>query len=170
MTSVLPAHQQTSVVWITNLAPKLGQSYPAELFAMWMSHDCMINLSYGWLQNPDGTVLLVAVCRKFHRQAGAGYWQEGNIQWTERNSLVYPAVSSLAGLVAGMFGVGGGIVKVWDTLLLPLTLIDACGWHVWGRLRVSSRDGTQCCCPKPFLVHAAEGCPDCNTRSHTYKL
>ncbi|KAL0027362.1 hypothetical protein WJX79_004711 [Trebouxia sp. C0005] len=50
--------------------------------------------------------------KKFHKQAGAGYcWQEGDIQWTERNSLVYPAVSSLAGLVAGMFGVGGGIVK-----------------------------------------------------------
>ncbi|KAL0026889.1 hypothetical protein WJX77_009207 [Trebouxia sp. C0004] len=50
--------------------------------------------------------------KKFHRQAGVGYcWQEGDIQWTERNSLVYPAVSSLAGLVAGMFGVGGGIVK-----------------------------------------------------------
>lgn len=50
--------------------------------------------------------------KKFHRQAEAGYcWQEGDIEWTERNSLVYPAVSSLAGLVAGMFGVGGGIVK-----------------------------------------------------------
>lgn len=50
--------------------------------------------------------------KKFHRQAEAGYcWQEGDVRWTERNSLVYPAVSSLAGLVAGMFGVGGGIVK-----------------------------------------------------------
>ena len=53
------------------------------------------------------------VCRKWQKQAAAGYqWQEGDIQWTERNSVVYPAVSSLAGLVAGMFGVGGGIVKV----------------------------------------------------------
>ena len=31
---------------------------------------------------------------------------------TERNTVVYPTVCSLAGLVAGMFGVGGGIVKV----------------------------------------------------------
>ena len=27
-------------------------------------------------------------------------------------NMVYPAVSSLAGIMAGMFGVGGGIVKV----------------------------------------------------------
>lgn len=52
------------------------------------------------------------MCRKYHKQIDAGYeWQEGDIAWNERNSLVYPAVSSLAGLVAGMFGVGGGIVK-----------------------------------------------------------
>ena len=51
-------------------------------------------------------------CRKFHRQEAAGFdWQQGDIQWSEHNSIVYPAVSSLAGLVAGMFGVGGGIVK-----------------------------------------------------------
>lgn len=78
-----------------------------------------MNCRSGWLHTLDCNVLLIATCRKFHKQAGAGYcWQEGDIQWTERNSLVYPAVSSLAGLVAGMFGVGGGIVKVWDALLL----------------------------------------------------
>ena len=40
------------------------------------------------------------------------------VAWTRRNTVVYPAVCSLAGLVAGMFGVGGGIVKVF--LLPPL--------------------------------------------------
>lgn len=34
------------------------------------------------------------------------------VAWTKRNVVLYPAVCSLAGLVAGMFGVGGGIVKV----------------------------------------------------------
>lgn len=34
------------------------------------------------------------------------------VAWTPRNTVVYPALCSLAGLVAGMFGVGGGIVKV----------------------------------------------------------
>ena len=32
--------------------------------------------------------------------------------WDERNTLMYPAICSLAGLVAGAFGVGGGVVKV----------------------------------------------------------
>ena len=38
-----------------------------------------------------------------------------NVCRTERNTVVYPTVCSLAGLVAGMFGVGGGIVKVSRT-------------------------------------------------------
>ena len=66
------------------------------------------------------------MCRKWGKQAGAGYaWQEGDIQWTQRNSVVYPAVSSLAGLVAGMFGVGGGIVKVGCgvSILLPVSML-----------------------------------------------
>lgn len=45
-------------------------------------------------------------------------WSQGDIQWSERNSILYPAVSSLAGLVAGMFGVGGGIVKARIPVLL----------------------------------------------------
>jgi hypothetical protein len=34
---------------------------------------------------------------------------EGDIQWDERATLVYPLVCCLAGLCAGMFGIGGGI-------------------------------------------------------------
>lgn len=34
------------------------------------------------------------------------------VTWTPRTTVLYPAICSLAGLVAGMFGVGGGIVKV----------------------------------------------------------
>ncbi len=56
-----------------------------------------------------------------------------------------------------MFGVGEGIVKVWDTFLLTLTLLDACGWHVWGGWRSCRCMGPIFCCPKPFLVRAAEG-------------
>ncbi len=43
----------------------------------------------------------------------AGYaWQEGDVEWTPKSTLLYPAICSVAGLVAGMFGVGGGIVKI----------------------------------------------------------
>ena len=35
----------------------------------------------------------------------------GDINWTPRTTLTYPAACSCAGVIAGMFGVGGGIVK-----------------------------------------------------------
>jgi uncharacterized membrane protein YfcA len=37
--------------------------------------------------------------------------EEGAIEWTPRTTLSYPAACSFAGVIAGMFGVGGGIVK-----------------------------------------------------------
>lgn len=43
----------------------------------------------------------------------AGYvWREGDVDWNPVTTLTYPAICSVAGLVAGMFGVGGGIVKI----------------------------------------------------------
>jgi len=36
---------------------------------------------------------------------------EGDIDWNERNTIIYPAICLTAGFFAGMFGVGGGIVK-----------------------------------------------------------
>lgn len=35
----------------------------------------------------------------------------GDIEWNERNTLLYPSMCFFAGFFAGMFGVGGGIVK-----------------------------------------------------------
>ena len=36
---------------------------------------------------------------------------EGDIVWDGRATIVYPVICALAGLCAGMFGIGGGIVK-----------------------------------------------------------
>merc|ERR1719343_171221 len=36
---------------------------------------------------------------------------EGDIKWDARATLVYPGICCLAGFFAGMFGIGGGIVK-----------------------------------------------------------
>lgn len=44
------------------------------------------------------------------RESGYTYL-EGDIVWDERSTVVYPAVCGAAGFFAGMFGVGGGIVK-----------------------------------------------------------
>ena len=48
------------------------------------------------------------------RERGAPGWppyEPGEVAWTASSSIVFPAVSTLAGVVAGFFGVGGGIVK-----------------------------------------------------------
>ena len=36
---------------------------------------------------------------------------EGDIEWNEHNTILYPLLCSFAGLFAGLFGVGGGIVS-----------------------------------------------------------
>merc|ERR1712086_842154 len=36
---------------------------------------------------------------------------EGDIHWDDRATVVYPLICSVAGMCAGMFGIGGGIVK-----------------------------------------------------------
>eukprot|EP00929_Paragymnodinium_shiwhaense_P047270 TRINITY_DN23971_c0_g3_i1.p1 TRINITY_DN23971_c0_g3~~TRINITY_DN23971_c0_g3_i1.p1 ORF type:complete len:530 (-),score=135.42 TRINITY_DN23971_c0_g3_i1:215-1804(-) len=38
-------------------------------------------------------------------------WKEGDIKWDERTTIVYPLVCTISGVFAGLFGVGGGIVK-----------------------------------------------------------
>ena len=35
----------------------------------------------------------------------------GDVEWNERNTIIYPCICFFAGLCAGMFGIGGGIVK-----------------------------------------------------------
>ena len=34
------------------------------------------------------------------------------VEWNEETTVVYPAVCTFVGMLAGMFGVGGGIIKV----------------------------------------------------------
>jgi len=42
----------------------------------------------------------------------AGYqYLEGDVEWDNKTTIVYPAICTGAGLCAGMFGIGGGIVK-----------------------------------------------------------
>jgi hypothetical protein len=54
--------------------------------------------------------------RDYHRRLAAGHtWAEGDVAWCERNTVLYPAICSLAGVVAGAFGVGGGVVKARGT-------------------------------------------------------
>ena len=64
------------------------------------------------------TILVVAfyarmyLLRKASLKKTAGYPHvDGDILWDEYTTLVYPAMSTLAGIIAGLFGLGGGIVS-----------------------------------------------------------
>jgi uncharacterized membrane protein YfcA len=60
----------------------------------------------------------------YEHKVQTGYtFTEGEIKWTSRNTLVYPAICALAGLCAGLFGVGGGIVK--GPLMLEMGVVPA---------------------------------------------
>jgi uncharacterized membrane protein YfcA len=50
--------------------------------------------------------------QKYYAKKKCGFqYVEGDIQWDERATIIYPTICALAGFFAGMFGVGGGIVK-----------------------------------------------------------
>ena len=47
-----------------------------------------------------------------HRKAEAGYvYLDDDIRWDAKSTIVYPLISTVAGIFAGMFGIGGGIIK-----------------------------------------------------------
>jgi len=49
---------------------------------------------------------------QFHRREAANWvYVDGDVVWSENNTLTYPCVAILAGLIAGMFGIGGGIIN-----------------------------------------------------------
>lgn len=46
------------------------------------------------------------------QKMASGYtFVQGDMSWDERTTIVYPMICSLSGVFAGLFGIGGGIVK-----------------------------------------------------------
>ena len=75
--------------------------------SFWVANILML----GWIFAITVHVRNVLV-KKWEKKEVVGYqYVEGDIQWDGRATIVYPAVCCLAGFFAGMFGVGGGIVK-----------------------------------------------------------
>lgn len=73
-----------------------------------------------WMANVMMLVWILAITiyvrnylvKKHYRKVAVGFeFLEGDIKWDERATIVYPIVCAAAGFFAGMFGVGGGIVK-----------------------------------------------------------
>ena len=61
--------------------------------------------------------------RHARRMACQYKFVEGDVRWNARNTQVYPMLCIVAGMCAGMFGIGGGIVK--GPLMLEMGMIPA---------------------------------------------
>ena len=56
-------------------------------------------------------VMRSILMKEWQRKLRVGYiYAEGDVEWNERNTVIYPLLCIFAGLIAGMFGVGGGII------------------------------------------------------------
>lgn len=73
-------------------------------------------------------MLLVAACVRLYLLRGSAYRAEigfpyvrGDVVWTPGRTVVYPLLCILAGVAAGLFGIGGGIVK--GPLLLEMGVL-----------------------------------------------
>lgn len=92
---------------------KGGGAFPSPLGircgspSFWTANAIMI----GWIV----MISLMArsyLLKRYRLKESCNYpYVEGDIKWTPRATIVYPIVCALAGFFAGMFGVGGGIVK-----------------------------------------------------------
>lgn len=65
----------------------------------------------GMLATYQRKVLLEQHAQKLRLNYYERYPIEGDIQWDEKSTVVYPLICSLSGMFAGLFGIGGGIVK-----------------------------------------------------------
>jgi uncharacterized membrane protein YfcA len=73
-----------------------------------------------WIANASMLLLIVGISiwvkyylmDRHERKVRCGYkYVEGDIRWDGHATTLYPLICTLAGFFAGMFGVGGGIVK-----------------------------------------------------------
>lgn len=88
--------------------------------------------------------------------AGQGSAAAGHVRWTRRTTLLFPALSTAAGAVAGLFGVGGGIVKAPLMLELgvpPDVAAATSGESGEGQRRLGS-ERAAAACPRPPLLQS----------------
>ena len=100
------------VVLVINVL-KGGGGFPSPLgiqcgsTSFWVANAVM----FGWV----ATVSIFArshLIKIYKEKARVKFaYVEGDIEWDERATIVYPGICMFAGFFAGMFGVGGGIVK-----------------------------------------------------------
>mmetsp|Transcript_13011 Transcript_13011/g.19628 ORF Transcript_13011/g.19628 Transcript_13011/m.19628 type:complete len:493 (+) Transcript_13011:103-1581(+) len=102
-----------AVLIVLNLVKGGGKSFPSPIgiecgsFSYWM-----VTLSiFVWV---FGIALYMRqeLIKKWRQKKRLRYkYAPGDVEWNERNTLIYPALCVFAGFCAGMFGIGGGVVK-----------------------------------------------------------
>ena len=61
----------------------------------------------------------VYLASKAEQHASIGFaYSDGDIHWDSSSIIIFPFVSGLSGFFAGMFGIGGGIIKVRRNFLI----------------------------------------------------
>ena len=100
------------VIIFVNLM-KGGGAFPSPLGircgspSFWISNAVML----GWIIAVSMFARSYLVNRHEMKERVGYPYVDGDIKWDERATVAYPLVCTAAGLFAGMFGVGGGIVK-----------------------------------------------------------
>lgn len=99
-------------VFVVNLA-KGGGAYVSPLgiecgsMAFWLANGLIVVAA--------AVVTLMArnwLIFRYELKERIGYeYVEGDVRWNSRATSVYPSICCLAGVAAGMFGIGGGIIK-----------------------------------------------------------
>ena len=65
-----------------------------------------------------------ALIARYERRVAAEYsFYDDDVRWTARNSVLYPLACGVAGVCAGLFGIGGGIIK--GPLMLEMGMLPA---------------------------------------------
>jgi len=101
------------VVMILNLLKGGGANFPSPL-----GFDCgssgywfLTALVFVWVLSVSFYMRHVLI-EKWMLKKRLGYkYRKGDVEWNPTNTIIYPCVCFFAGFFAGLFGVGGGIVK-----------------------------------------------------------
>lgn len=102
--------------------------------------------------NQGSTAAAAAGAEQREQWSSSSKAAAGIIHWTPRNSIAYPLICSIAGVFAGLFGVGGGIVKgplMLELGVLPdVSTVQGCAFGK-SKLVVVVRGAYLCVCCDP---------------------
>lgn len=112
MDKVLAVSVLVGVVIILNLL-KGGGAFPSPLGVQCGSQGYWIltALVFIWVLGVSFWMRDVLI-KKWQLKKRLRYrYQEGDVEWNHKNTILYPCICFFAGFAAGLFGIGGGIVK-----------------------------------------------------------